>query len=264
MSPWCCRPGHSASCPGEGGRGRAGTWPGCGGRWAGSGGSPDPPRTLRGRTWPRPSPRPACCPHQRRSLEEKVRIIRFMAPLRVSEYISIWKEAREHPEDEWKVICKLNQTGSLFWSQCEGKNNLDLSSLLMTRSRFSEMLMVCKCDTFGLLDLTTLVTLPALWLLHTTNYNPPRKLLFLTKIVHKYVSNRWLSASNPIVALNESKHCSWQSPDLSKQSDEWWLCQSWLNLCIAQSIVLILLESKRLIVARIVEHWRPLLIEIGF
>ena len=44
----------------------------------------------------------------------------------------------------------------------------------MTRSRCIEMLMVCKCDTFGLLDLTMLVPLPALWLLLTTIYNPPR------------------------------------------------------------------------------------------
>ena len=109
--PWCCRPGHSASCPGAGARGRAVTSAGCGERWAGSGGSPAPPRTWRGRPWPGQSRRPAWSPHQRRSLTEGE--IRFMAPLRVSEYISIWKEAREHPEDEWKVIRKLNQTGSL-------------------------------------------------------------------------------------------------------------------------------------------------------
>ena len=109
--PWCCRPGHSASCPGAGARGRAVTSAGCGERWAGSGGSPAPPRTSRGRPWPGQSRRPAWSPHQRRSLTEGE--IRFMAPLRVSEYISIWKEAREHPEDEWKVIRKLNQTGSL-------------------------------------------------------------------------------------------------------------------------------------------------------
>ena len=109
--PWCCRPGHSASCPGAGARARAVTSGGCGGRWVGSAGSPALPRTSRVRPWPGPSRRPAWCPHQRRSLTEGE--IRFMASLRVSEYISIWKEAREHPEDEWKVIRKLNQTGSL-------------------------------------------------------------------------------------------------------------------------------------------------------
>ena len=46
--------------------------------------------------------------------------------------------------------------------------------LLKLQEKCREMLMVCKCDTFGLLDLTMLVPLPAPWLLLTTTYNPPR------------------------------------------------------------------------------------------
>ena len=78
------------------------------------------------------------------------------------------QESTQRTNEKWFVnwirLGLYSCLSSMWLSMCVGKNNLDL---LMTRSQLSiEMLMVCKCDTFGLLDLTTLVPLPALWLLH--------------------------------------------------------------------------------------------------
>ena len=113
--------------------------------------------------------------------------------------------------------------------------------LLKLQERCREMLMVCKCDTFGLLDLTTLLTPSALWLLHTTTYNPTRivKLLFCPTCRDNWKMVSGLSVTNiiqPLIPLSiewiKTLHLT-----ISGCIKIDWLSQSLINLCIAPSIL---------------------------